>query len=269
MAEYKKCPGCGMKNPASAIFCEKCGNDLLSVDITSEPDESNAENIQDSGSLSDVKFDELFANATEPKPVSTGGKRVIKQINVKEKTPENSNVQSFKYCTCGEPNSSSAVRCNACGADIKGVIPETKEDHQKRLRSIIDSANSLKSQSSAEPNVKNEREVKRIVPTFIISRDLQLKIEPVSEHQLIGRGLATGNKIEAYLSNKSYVSRKHLEIWKTSTGIFVRDIGSTNGSYINGKKLSTNQDYQLNVGDVLVLGNPKSDESNIAVFNVE
>ena len=251
MAEYKKCPGCGMKNPASAIFCEKCGNDLLSVDITSEPDESNAENIQDSGSLSDVKFDELFANATEPKPVSTGGKRVIKQINVKEKTPENSNVQSFKYCTCGEPNSSSAVRCNACGADIKGVIPETKEDHQKR------------------PNVKNEREVKRIVPTFIISRDLQLKIEPVSEHQLIGRGLATGNKIEAYLSNKSYVSRKHLEIWKTSTGIFVRDIGSTNGSYINGKKLSANQDYQLNVGDVLVLGNPKSDESNIAVFNVE
>ena len=58
-------------------------------------------------------------------------------------------------------------------------------------------------------------------------------------------------------------------IWKTSTGIFVRDIGSTNGSYINGKKLSANQDYQLNVGDVLVLGYPKSDESNIAVFNVE
>ena len=134
MAEYKKCPGCGMKNPASAIFCEKCGNDLLSVDITSEPDESNAENIQDSGSLSDVKFDELFANATEPKPVSTGGKRVIKQINVKEKTPENSNVQSFKYCTCGEPNSSSAVRCNACGADIKGVIP----DNFTILRKLID-----------------------------------------------------------------------------------------------------------------------------------
>ena len=214
-------------------------------------------------------MDKLFANATEHKPVSTGGKRVIKQINVKEKPLEKGNEQLFKYCTCGEPNSSSAVRCNACGVDIKGVILETKEDHQKRLKSIIDCADSLKSQSSLGPNVKIEREVKRIVPKFIISRDLQLKIEPISERQMIGRGLATGNKVEAYLSNKSHVSRKHLMIWKTSTGIFVRDIGSTNGSYINGKKLSANQDYQLNVGDVLVLGYPKSDESNIAVFNVE
>ena len=268
MAEYKICPGCGMKNPASAWLCEKCQNDLFSVDITSELDSNDIGNTQNSGSLPE-NLDKLFANATEHKPVSTGGKRVIKQINVKEKPLEKGNEQLFKYCTCGEPNSSSAVRCNACGVDIKGVIPETKEDHQKRLKSIIDCADSLKSQSSLGPNVKIEREVKRFVPKFIISRDLQLKIEPISERQMIGRGLATGNKVEAYLSNKSHVSRKHLMIWKTSTGIFVRDIGSTNGSYINGKKLSANQDYQLNVGDVLVLGYPKSDESNIAVFNVE
>ena len=230
MAEYKICPGCGMKNPASAWLCEKCQNDLFSVDITSELDSNDIGNTQNSGSLPE-NLDKLFANATEHKPVSTGGKRVIKQINVKEKPLEKGNEQLFKYCTCGEPNSSSAVRCNACGVDIKGVILETKEDHQKRLKSIIDCAHSLKSQSSLGPNVKI--------------------------------------KVEAYLSNKSHVSRKHLMIWKTSTGIFVRDIGSTNGSYINGKKLSANQDYQLNVGDVLVLGYPKSDESNIAVFNVE
>lgn len=123
--------------------------------------------------------------------------------------------------------------------------------------------------NNAVLNVKNEKDFQKKVPKFIITKDSRLKIEPDSTEKLIGRGGREGNEIETYLSNKLYVSRKHLKIWKTETGIYVCDIGSTNGTYINEKKLKPNEEYILNVGDVLVLGKPSKEEANIAIFNVE
>jgi pSer/pThr/pTyr-binding forkhead associated (FHA) protein len=35
----------------------------------------------------------------------------------------------------------------------------------------------------------------------------------------------------------SNVSRRHAEFWRTSEGIAVRDLGSTNGTFVNGHKI--------------------------------
>lgn len=267
MAEFKIC-SCGEKNSPTAIFCQKCQNDLMSVEITTEKE--SKENLQDSEEL--LNFEQLFSSAPVHKQ-ATPEKRVIKQVNIKRDESDVKKNQSFKYCTCGEPNTATSARCTSCGADIKGINPETKEEHQARLKSIIESAQSLKPRFA---NVAKEdvSKVQPLVETSILSKsivttDSLLSIEPTTQKLVVGRGLSSGTKIEAYLSNKSYVSRKHMQIWSTNNGICIADLGSTNGTYLNGKKLEANTTYHLNVGDVLVLGKPNASKNEIAIFNVK
>lgn len=46
-------------------------------------------------------------------------------------------------------------------------------------------------------------------------------------------------------------SRKHFEISKAHTGFVVTDLGSSNGTKLNGRKISSNSSLQLSSGDVI------------------
>lgn len=48
------------------------------------------------------------------------------------------------------------------------------------------------------------------------------------------------------------VSRQHCEISVRDGMIFIRDLGSTNGSFVNGKRITDSK--QLRTGDVLIIG---------------
>lgn len=50
------------------------------------------------------------------------------------------------------------------------------------------------------------------------------------------------------------VSRRHAVIFAAENGLFLRDIGSTNGTYLNGYTLKPNQSYQLRDGDQIDVG---------------
>ncbi len=74
------------------------------------------------------------------------------------------------------------------------------------------------------------------------------------EEQLVGRDLANDIPI-----SDPEVSRRHARFLIREGGIFVEDLGSTNGSFLNGERVSTPQ--QLRVGDVVTLG-----ESIVLIF---
>jgi pSer/pThr/pTyr-binding forkhead associated (FHA) protein len=38
--------------------------------------------------------------------------------------------------------------------------------------------------------------------------------------------------------NDSNVSRQHAEVWRTSEGVAIRDLQSTNGTFVNGHRVS-------------------------------
>src|ERR1019366_1706784 len=38
--------------------------------------------------------------------------------------------------------------------------------------------------------------------------------------------------------NDSNVSRQHAEVWRTAQGVAIRDLESTNGTYVNGHRVS-------------------------------
>ncbi|TFY52400.1 hypothetical protein EVG20_g10565 [Dentipellis fragilis] len=73
----------------------------------------------------------------------------------------------------------------------------------------------------------------------------------------------------AILFNFATVSRKHAEVWDEDGKIFIRDTGSSNGTFVNGERLSPegeeSQPFQLRTGDILVLGYDVVDDNGVVV----
>ncbi len=50
------------------------------------------------------------------------------------------------------------------------------------------------------------------------------------------------------------VSRQHSMIWVQDERLVIRDLGTANGTFLNGHRLLPGQEYALNNGDELILG---------------
>ncbi len=71
-------------------------------------------------------------------------------------------------------------------------------------------------------------------------------------HGLISVGRRAGNDV--VIDNDPYVSGKHAEVLCDETGCYITDIGSTNGTLVNGKKLEAGQKEMLLNGDEVAFG---------------
>ena len=54
------------------------------------------------------------------------------------------------------------------------------------------------------------------------------------------------------LIDDTYASQQHARIYQNNGGFFVEDLGSTNGTYVNGRKIS--YPLELRVGDRIKIG---------------
>ncbi|MGE5251743.1 MAG: FHA domain-containing protein [Bacteroidota bacterium] len=63
--------------------------------------------------------------------------------------------------------------------------------------------------------------------------------------------------LSPYHAYASGVSRLHAVIKRSSAGITVMDLGSSNGTYLNGKRLTPNTENVLHHGDVVAFGKLK------------
>ena len=63
-----------------------------------------------------------------------------------------------------------------------------------------------------------------------------------------------GNSSDADITvNNPYVSRKHCQIRHQDHSFYIRDLASTNGSYLNSVRLNDSEEKQLNDGDLIDL----------------
>jgi hypothetical protein len=86
---------------------------------------------------------------------------------------------------------------------------------------------------------------------------------PVSEVVTVGRmcqitdSMQPNVNLEPYQAFEKGVSRMHMKIIRKSILIYAVDLGSSNGTYLNGAKLTPHRERLLRSGDELQLGNLK------------
>lgn len=69
--------------------------------------------------------------------------------------------------------------------------------------------------------------------------------------EILTVGREKGNSI---VIDDKLVSRRHAEIQQIRGSYYIKDLGSSNGTYINGKTISKNKYIKLQQGDTIKLG---------------
>lgn len=90
-----------------------------------------------------------------------------------------------------------------------------------------------------------------------IGDDAMIQVQ-VREQMIIGRGVGAGAAdvdLSPYVDEAHGVSRRHAIFLARSRFLTIRDLGSTNGTYVNGLPLMANQDVPLEHGDTVTFGN--------------
>jgi two-component system cell cycle response regulator len=94
---------------------------------------------------------------------------------------------------------------------------------------------------------RSDSEVGCLVLIYPAGPDMGKRFELELDEMIIGRGADTDLQVD-----RDSVSRRHAKIVRTPAGFLVKDLGSTNGTYVNDQPV---QEQSLQDGDKLKIGN--------------
>src|SRR5579859_6730378 len=83
-----------------------------------------------------------------------------------------------------------------------------------------------------------------------VLRDSGSRDYPIGEATAIGRDASC----QIILSGDTLVSRRHALVWVQGDTLYVRDESSSNGTFVNGQRLTPNAATPLRAGDKLAVG---------------
>ena len=156
---------------------------------------------------------------------------------------------------CKHPNMAGAMFCSECGTQLTG-------------------ADALVTQNISTSQVQESiREpVKKAVVAPIVNLNnwatLHLldtgQVLPLTERNeftlgRIGEGqpIMPDIDLSPYQAYASGVSRLHAVLKRDARRVMIMDLGSSNGTFVNGKRLNPNIDQPINNGDIIALGKLK------------
>lgn len=158
---------------------------------------------------------------------------------------------------CGHDNQPGSLYCAGCGSML--LDREQAEQSFINISSLetLHSFKRAKIRESLEPVGDEGDRVVFVIPSS--GRRVSLELDKPIE---IGR-TDSFNKIEPDLDltsdhgQKHGVSRKHAVVRVGNQGISLIDLGSTNGTILNNRRLPPNEPYPLNDGDIISFGRLK------------
>lgn len=137
-------------------------------------------------------------------------------------------MKGYKICpSCREKNPVDEMMCINCMADISN-IPIVDEELSKINETPEDSSKIETSQEASNTDM-TVVEVPKITlrgKNFIIE---------VFSGDIVGRH----EKGKEYIGEYKTVSRKHAKFFKQAGSWYVEDLGSTNGVYVNGRRINS------------------------------
>lgn len=154
-----------------------------------------------------------------------------------------------------------ALFCSECGAQLVGFERLTTQTLKKTPSDSLSYPSQTRPDTDISTGVEPSEGTEIAVSLFLIDSGQTLNLVGRKEFAL-GR-IAEGQPIlpdvdlssfEAYAQG---VSRLHAAIKIHETGVVVTDLGSSNGTRVNGQKIVPHVDYPIRHGDIISLGKLK------------
>jgi ribosomal protein L32 len=236
-----KCPACGQHNVVYAKLCQYCGAPLEKSARKSA--NTAVQEMQD-----------------EPSPATLEEQR----------SPSAEAASLSKQCPkCGEMNRPGVLMCETCGANLNAnaAIPlMTRTMENGRLHDYMPILNKpLLETLDVSPNLRQN--IERGVGVFDPGMALRIEVEGfhvplqlrIRAGQIVlGRRDATSSPVDVdlapYSGYKKGVSRHHAVLIRQDRHLILWDLGSSNGTFLNGTRLEPHQRHQVRDGDEIGLG---------------
>lgn len=182
-------------------------------------------------------------------------------------------MEKFKICPyCGKRNSTSALECEECETDIStvrvmdDVIINQKDTTTDAVATVKPGTKVRICEGCGRQNLANARkcsscgeDISDVTPTdapekkeehyILASLDGEYAYPLKPGKTVIGREA----EMAEYLSNKSFVSRRHAQISLEDGKVTIENYSHTNYTYINNQKL-VDEILELKDGDEIGLG---------------
>jgi hypothetical protein len=137
---------------------------------------------------------------------------------------------------------SAQARAAAAGQITAPTVPPTE--------GVVDATQAGATPSRGKGHGGSRRR-ERSAPTQLVvlePRERKGATFPIGREVILGRAASAGISLEL----DTYASQLHARVFATESGVFVEDLGSTNGSVLNGVRLTAPQPLQT--GDRLQVG---------------
>jgi hypothetical protein len=156
-----------------------------------------------------------------------------------------------------------AVFCGNCGYNLQNPVQETEESTSQPLNAIKEPDGTVEVNEGQEtPTIPPQAE--EIIPVIPVSQiflhhvQTDQKFELQSNLKTIHLG-RPNDEIPpdldlSGLPNADVISRIHADIRLEADGYYLEDMGSANGTYINGQRLLHGNRHLLSPGDRFSLG---------------
>jgi hypothetical protein len=159
-------------------------------------------------------------------------------------------------CTnCKHTNMSGAIFCSECGAPLGVAAPLTTQNiktgqMQEALRD-----------RPIPPGSPPPASLNNWVTLHLLDTGQVLPLAERNEFTLgrisDGQPIMPDIDLSPYQAYARGVSRLHAVLKRDGRHVFLMDLGSANGTYVNGKRLSPNVEHAISNGDIVALGKLK------------
>lgn len=234
MARVKLCTNCKEINPANRTSCQNCRKDLKGRPVN----EADVERL----------LEELLQKEKEAaEEESAGAAEKQEEATVETETAATGRLANYRQCDCGHRNPVAASYCENCGESLEGLMILTAQPEEAFLR---DSQN-VAAAPQVQPCVQNAPQLGQRV--MLTSVDMLLRI-PVTGRVVLG----AENEGSAYFYDKTYVGRCHAAIIVEPDGVYMEDLNSRNGTYVDGRRIAPGQRVRMVNGSEICLGGSES-----------
>jgi len=158
---------------------------------------------------------------------------------------------------CKHSNMAGAVFCSECGTPLPAAVPVASQGiTTAQIRAVFRQKPIPATSAPAPVAALNNWVTLHLLDTgqvLPLAERNEFTLGRISE----GQPIMPDIDLSPYQAYARGVSRLHAVLKREASHVFLMDLGSSNGTFVNGKRLSPNVDHAIANGDVIALGKLK------------